>query len=255
MEKNHVRTLALSQLYQYDDKPAIGFKGMSRVVLILFNIYPPPIINYYVYLQNNRKTPTISTIYNLTKNKMKKIILFAIAAVISVAVSAKGLYLGGQAGFWHEDNDNLRVNTLTILPEIGYNINDRWAFGTELGFQMKRLCGESVTNIFEISPYVRYTYFRSSDNLVSLFLDGGAGAGIGWTSYRHQDDSDTACIWTVGIEPGVSLNFSKNVSIVAHLGLLGYQGANNAALDSGFERQGGILLDGTNLTLGFYVNF
>ena len=160
-----------------------------------------------------------------------------------------------QAGFWHESNDDLSLNTLTILPEVGYNLNSNWAIGASFGYQMKHLCGVASTHIFQISPYARYTYFRTSNNLVNLFLDGGVGIGLGWTSYKNGDDSDTACIWNIGIKPGIALNFTERFSLVAHIGMVGYQGANDAALSGGYERQGGLLLNGTNLDLGFYVNF
>lgn len=186
---------------------------------------------------------------------MKKILVFAIAAMISVCASAKGLYVGGQAGFWHESDDRSSVNTLSILPEIGYNLSDEWAIGSTIGYEMSHVCGWSSTHIFEISPYARYTYFKSNNGLVSLFLDGGAGVGLGWTHYKGGDDSDTACIWNIGIKPGVALNLSKNVSFVAHIGMLGYQGANDAARDGGYKSEGGLLLNGNNISLGFYVNF
>lgn len=187
---------------------------------------------------------------------MKKILLIAIAAVISFSVSAKDLYVGGQVGFWHEGDDDGSVNSLTILPEIGFNLDSHWAIAATFGYQMSHVNDFATTHIFQINPYARYTFFRSSNNLVNLFVDGGVGVGLGWTHYKHvDDDSDTACIWNIGLQPGVAFNFTDRFSLVAHLGYLGYRGANDAAKDGGFRSQGGLLLNGNDITLGFYVNF
>lgn len=108
--------------------------------------------------------------------------------------------------------------------------------------------------MFEFNPYARFTYFRTSNNLVQLFIDGGVGVGLGSVDYG-DDDSDTAVTWNVGFRPGVAFNFTDKFSVVAHVGFLGYQGANNAAFDAGYPRKGGISFDTRDLTLGFYYNF
>ncbi len=192
---------------------------------------------------------------------MKKFFAMAILAIASLSASAEGLYVGGSLGFWHDSNDKdnhgLTTNNLTILPEVGYNLSDKWAVGTVVGYDYTHLCnlGTSV-NLFQFNPYVRYTYFRTSNNFLSLFLDGTVGVGAGWASYDDDDeDSKTACTWQIGIKPGVALNFTKNFSFVAHIGLLGYEGANNAAQAAGYSNKGGLMLSGNNLTFGFYYNF
>lgn len=186
----------------------------------------------------------------------------AILAIASLSTSAEGLYLGGSLGYWHDSNDNnvgATTNSLTILPEIGYNFSEKWAVGGVVGYEYTHICnyGTSV-NLFQFNPYARFTYFRTSNNLLSLFLDGTVGVGAGWASYDgygDYDDSDTACVWQVGIKPGIALNITDHFSLVAHVGLLGYQGTNDAAKAAGYSNQGGLLLNGNNLTFGFYYNF
>lgn len=188
----------------------------------------------------------------------KKLFAFAVIAAATLCASAENFYVGGQLGFWHEsDNKDLgTTNTLTILPEIGYNLTDNWAVGTTVGYQYNHICGYGISShIFEFNPYVRYTYFKSSNNLVNLFLDGGAGIGAGWTHYSGADDSSTACTWNIGIRPGIAINLTEKFSVVAHVGLLGYEGANNAAKEGGYNSKGGLLLNNNNLSLGFYFNF
>ena len=187
---------------------------------------------------------------------MKKILALAVVALASVCASAQNFYVGGQAGFWHESNSSKVTNTLTILPEVGYNLNDSWAIGTTLGYEYNHLCGAGISgHIFQFNPYARWTFFKSSNNLVNLFVDGGAGVGAGWTHYSGGDDSKTACVWNIGLKPGVALNLTDRFSVVAHLGLLGYEGANDAAKSAGYKDQGGLLLNGNNIKLGFYYHF
>lgn len=192
---------------------------------------------------------------------MKKILTLAVVAIASVfGANAEGLYVGGSLGFEHNDQKVLghrvMTNEFTILPEIGYNLNSRWAIGTTIGYDYTHWCGEETSlHMFEFNPYARFSYFRTSNNLVQLFVDGGAGIGLGSYDYGDDSDSHTAVTWNVGFRPGVAFNFTDKFSMVAHIGFLGYQGANNAAYDGGKPRKGGISFDTRDLTLGFYFNF
>lgn len=198
---------------------------------------------------------------------MKKIFTFALVCAAALGsmntAKAENWYTGGSIGFWHEaEKGKFDTNQFTIKPELGYNINDTWAVGATIGYTYKHWCGAKNTharvtedlNIFEISPYARWSYFRTGNNLVQLFVDGGVGFGIGATDYAHGD-SKTAVTWNVGFRPGVAFNITKQFSIVTHLGFLGYKGANNAAYDAGEKRQGGVMFDTRDLNIGFYFNF
>lgn len=197
---------------------------------------------------------------------MKKIFAIAALAVASVfgTANAGNGYIGGSIGFMHESgnvslfNQSTRatINTFNILPELGYNFNDKWAIGTTIGYEYKHFNGfDTDSHMFEFNPYARFTFFRTSNNLVQLFVDGGAGIGLGSIDYGDDDDAKTGIIWNVGFRPGVALNFTDSFSMVAHLGFLGYEGANRRAYNAGYNRKGGIMLDGNNVTLGFYYNF
>lgn len=197
---------------------------------------------------------------------MKKI--FAAAALAAVAIfnvnaEDEKFYIGGSLGFEHStadvtvmgDPEKASVNSFSILPEFGFNINDKWAVGTTIGYDYKHFCGYKVdSNLFQFNPYARFTFFRTDNNLLSLFVDGGAGIGTGWVKYGDKD-SDTAVTWNIGFRPGVAINLTDQFSVVAHLGFLGYEGANDTAYATGYDRRGGFLLNGNNLTLGFYFHF
>lgn len=184
---------------------------------------------------------------------MKKIFALAIIALSTLVASAEGTYIGGNVGYWHSGANN--TNHLTILPEFGYNFSKTWAIGTTVGYDYIHFCGEKTSgHMFQVAPYARFSYFRSSNDLVQLFVDGGVGFGAGWTSYEDED-SKTACIWNVGLRPGIAINLSEKFSFVTHIGFLGYKGANNAAKSVGYYNEGGLKLDTNDLTIGFYYNF
>lgn len=198
---------------------------------------------------------------------MKKIFTLAVIAVASVfGANAENWYVGGNLGFSHSSNEALTVNgntygfeqnRLYIQPEIGYNFNKSWAVGLGIGYEYRHWNGSKVSlNMFDINPYARWSYFRTENNLVQLFVDGGFGFGAG--SYDVDVDgydAHTACIWNIGFRPGVAINLTDKFSVVAHLGFLGYEGANNTAKDAGYKDRGGLDLSTENLTLGFYFNF
>lgn len=187
---------------------------------------------------------------------MKKILTLALVAIASVfGANAEDIYVGGSLGFMHNDEKGTMTNEFKILPEIGYNFNSRWAVGTTIGYDYIHMCGNDTDiHVFGLDPYARFTYFRTSNNLVQLFVDGGVGIGLGAVDYG-DDDSDTLVTWNIGFRPGVAFNFTDKFSVVAHIGFLGYQGANNTAYDAGIPRKGGISFDTNDLTLGFYYNF
>lgn len=200
---------------------------------------------------------------------MKKILSIALVAIAAigcaVSANAEKWYVGGSIGFWHESGNrgsyepltasNADTNQFSIMPELGYNFNNRWAVGGTIGYMYKHWCGlDQDYNVFKLNPYARFTYFRTSNNLVQLFIDGQVGIGLGAVDRKHQD-THTAVTYNIGLRPGIAINLTNRFSIVAHLGFVGYNGANNAAKDAGEKCSGGVNFDSNNLTLGFYYNF
>ncbi len=187
---------------------------------------------------------------------MKRIILGALLslAAITTPAMAGNWYVGGTVGFMHTSKDDITTNEFSLQPEVGYNTSEKWSFGGQLGYLYRNYAGEDVNlNLFNIRPYARFTYFRTSNDLVQLFIDGTVGFGIGSTSVYNE--SSTACTYEVGLKPGIALNVSDHFSIVAHLGFVGYHGANNNAKEGGEPEYGGVRFSSENLTIGLYYNF
>ena len=175
---------------------------------------------------------------------MKKMMMTLVAIAMATTMNAQ-VYVGGGLGFTVKSYDGESTTTWSILPEIGYNINDKWAVGTVIGY------GESgkddhKTKRFEVSPYVRYTAVKL--NQVNVFLDGGVG-------YAHNDVMGAKSNeFSVGIKPGVAVNLNDKLSFVTHFGFLGYQYEKADGADKG-QNTFGFNLNGNSLTFGLYYNF
>lgn len=181
---------------------------------------------------------------------MKKILMMAVMAVMALGASAQW-YVGGSLNFGQTKSDGVKTTTYGIAPEVGYNFSEKWAFGGILDLGYTKIT-DVKTTLINVNPYARYTYFKS--DVVSLFVDGTVGLGFGW-SKAGGEKSDTAVAYSIGLKPGVAFNFNEHFSLVAHIGLLGYQGGNDTYKDAGLPEEWGLHLNGNALSLGFYYNF
>lgn len=180
---------------------------------------------------------------------MKK--LFSLIAVAFVAMSVNAqVYVGGSLGInaWSSQKNagDRSETTFTILPEVGYNLNDEWAVGTVIGYVSDKWVGVNgiSESAFTFNPYARYTYLKAGK--VSLFVDGG----VDFTTASKADWNELA----IGLKPGLAVSLSDNISFVSHLGFIGYDVYNPDGDDNNISKFG-LNLDGNNLTFGLYFNF
>lgn len=163
------------------------------------------------------------------------------AAFVAVSMDAQ-IYVGGSLGFnstsYQQDGLDSET-TITILPEIGYNLTDDFAVGATFGYES---WGDD-DNAFTVAPYARYTFLKSG--AVNLFVDGG----LSYTSRKDQY-SDLS----IGFKPGVAVNLTEKFSFVTHVGFLGFT-EHNPKGDDNNVTDFGLNLDGNFLTFGFYYNF
>ncbi len=110
---------------------------------------------------------------------MKKIFAIALVAMMTMTANAQ-VYVGGSLGFASESYDGNSETVWSIMPEIGYNLNEDWAVGVVVGYgegkDKTKVDGVTFTDkvkTFAISPYVRYTAVKL--NMVNVFIDGGFG--------------------------------------------------------------------------------
>lgn len=197
---------------------------------------------------------------------MKKILLLAVVLFASLNASAQ-FYVGGSVGFGSVKpvggGDSEFV--FKILPEFGYNLNDKWAIGAVLGYQkgyplsgvnigasndyvaqaptvINTEAAASKMETFTISPYARYTAIEWDS--VNLFFDGGITFG---------SIKDTGSYFSLGVRPGLAVKLCDEISFVAHLGFLGFE---NFSPDGGGKSGSTFGLDFSNsCSFGVYFNF
>lgn len=191
---------------------------------------------------------------------MKKMILTALVAVASLAANAQ-VWVGGEIGYGHQRKTQDKVelsksNNFSLLPEIGYKLNDKFDVATVIGFchgeNNAEMMGIDIpvnyeyANAFVLNPYLRYTFAKAGD--FSFFADGGF-------SYVHAHvcgDENSTNAWQIAIKPGISYALSEKVSLVAHIGGLAYSYAKYDNIKTnGFDMG----VSGNNITFGAYVNF
>lgn len=157
---------------------------------------------------------------------MKKSLLTVAFAMVAMVSSAQ-FYVGGSLGFKATSDDNYSSTNFNFNPEVGYVLNENISFGAALGFGInnsKQGSYRSSGNSWEFVPYARYTFFNSG--IFSCFVDGVI-------SISGAKNSDA----TFGIhaKPGIALSITENISLVSHLGTLGWSNANknsNFALEA-----------------------
>ena len=64
---------------------------------------------------------------------MKKIFAIALVAMMTMTANAQ-VYVGGGIGFASESYDGDSETVWSIMPEIGYNLNEDWAVGVVVGY-------------------------------------------------------------------------------------------------------------------------
>lgn len=175
---------------------------------------------------------------------MKKLFFTLMVAVLSLTASAQ-VYVGGEANLWR--NYDANTTSFAIQPEIGYNLNEKWAIGTTVGYVHLYILGMKV-NGATIAPYARYNYAKLGP--INLFLDGG----FGLNTYKIKKSDTSNNGWQIGIMPGLAVNVSEKLSFIAHIGFLGWRDSDDDI--SAFGENGiGFKLSGNDLRFGLIYNF
>ena len=180
---------------------------------------------------------------------MKKLIAIAMFLVACIGTNAQ-IFVGGSLGFEStkatKDSDS-QINW-SIVPEIGYKINKSFSVALQLGYSYEyyesgNYIDDNSLDMFLISPYVRYTFGKSG--LAKFFVDCGGTISIIGGTYEGY-------IWGAGLRPGLIIEASEKISLVAKLGYMGYS-ANSDDLGGGSSF--GFGLDNSNFSFGVFYNF
>lgn len=187
---------------------------------------------------------------------MKKIILSAIVALASLTANAQ-VWVGGQLGYTFSKVKNfgvdgdLKVNQFSILPEVGYSLNDNWDIAIQIGDEYEsQKVGKGKAesfNAFVVAPYARYTFYKTGK--VGFFLDGGFSIKTG-DFVEDEAVFEDETMWGIGIRPGVKFAASDKVTFVASFGGLGYRNVGGGDIS-----QFGFNVNGNALQFGCYYSF
>lgn len=197
---------------------------------------------------------------------MKKILLTALVAVASLAANAQ-VWVGGEVGFNASktsiDGQKLGATAnFNLLPEIGYTINDKFDIALTIGLSHRNANGDRYVgsasfenfdgmlddvnrNAFTLNPYVRYKFAKTGD--FTFFVDGG----FSYTMIHYSGIDDNGNQWALGFKPGIAYNLTDKVSLVAHIGDLGYAFYKKGDLKSNSFDMG----ISNNISFGAYVSF
>ena len=184
---------------------------------------------------------------------MKKFIATFVIALATISASAQ-TYIGGGIGFTSTDKkgEDKSLTSLTITPQVGYNLNEKWALG--LGVSYTYTKQESSLNTITVAPYVRYTVAKAG--ICSFYIEGE----FAFASLKPEE-GDSSTGWSFGVKPGVRFVITKNIFSTASLGFLGYQDTSDfngeKTFGFGFSGHGGNYFANNNagLKLGLYYNF
>lgn len=146
---------------------------------------------------------------------MKKILMTLAAVAVATTMNAQ-VWFGGQIGFTqdHVSNSKVSTNDLFVKPEIGYNLDDKFAVAVALGYQYQGTTGVAHTNTWSIQPYLRYTFVKAGN--FAAFIDGG----LTYSTAHEKGLKKNTNSLGVFVKPGIAYNVSEKVTLVAHLGNL-----------------------------------
>lgn len=194
---------------------------------------------------------------------MNRILATLVVVFVSLTMNAQ-CYLGGELGFSNVKNtlDKSTITSFSLKPEVGFKVNDKWSFGTAIGFEFARQKYNSYegrdfegqycvdANSFELSPYARYNALKTG--IFTFFFDATASIITMKTETNWEgEDSQSYSGWAVGIAPGVSVAITEGLSLVAHVGAIGYFDTADINNLKGFAMN----INSSNLTFGLLWHF
>ena len=159
---------------------------------------------------------------------MKKVI-FATLLLAALAVTSqaqeKKWWVGGTVGYSSTKLPGIHdaSETFTFLPELGYNLSDRWAVGIQFGLNQADLNTDNSSTWFQqfsVAPFARYTFW--SYKSFSLFADGGINFSdlTGDVDLVANKAGDThLTTFGVFINPGFAVRLTDRFSLIGRTDL------------------------------------
>lgn len=163
------------------------------------------------------------------------------------------VFISGAVGYNSTSTGDVKNNTFTISPRVGYFVSENIAIGARIGYQSNTQesgATELDTNLFNAGAFGRY-YF-SPTNKFSIF--GEFGLDYLSTKTDNGTTDTTADGFSLGGGPGLSYFISNNFALETFWGALRYTSVKpEGADDSNNNFNFGADLD--NITLGLVYKF
>ena len=165
---------------------------------------------------------------------MKKLILVAAMALVSVSLSAQ-VFIGGSLGIGTQGNTDRVANasssqfTLTLAPNVGFKLNDDMCVGGRLRFGTTSNTNAGVVTpgrvSFGVQPYFRYNLLYFGD----FALAGEANTALIFsgqtTTTTTPGAPDSVNKWnsttfSIGVTPVLLYQLNKHITLEANLNIL-----------------------------------
>lgn len=195
---------------------------------------------------------------------MKKSLLGLLLAVaMAVPALAQGMWVGGSVGYNSASiKDGGNTTTWQIVPELGFNLNEKWDLGLDLGYESSNSKAYTYRGVSVIAAdgmkkmsaaiFVRYNAFSiGSVNVI-------AKGSIGYENAKFSDGSKDASLDSicVSIVPVVSYSINDKWSIDATLNFAELSFANvTGDVDADVQNFGFNLNDGSIANIGLSYHF
>ncbi|RZJ34381.1 MAG: porin family protein [Flavobacterium sp.] len=168
---------------------------------------------------------------------MKKIILsaaalfaFGFANAQDATTSTEGgkgfsngdIFISGSLGFSSQSTGDVKTNTFTISPKVGFFLSDNIAIGGQIGYTSTKdedgVSEDIKTNTFSVGAFGRYYATPASD--FSFFAELGANY---MTSKMEQGSAEAKSNgFGIALSPGLSYFIGSNWALEASIGALSY---------------------------------
>jgi hypothetical protein len=195
---------------------------------------------------------------------MKRILLAGIimAGTALTAAAQKGsILLYGDLAFASNKNSaETKYTSFEINPGIGYQFNNNWTAGLDLGLSTNKTTPAGTTptitksNQFNVGPFVRYTQplvgpFSFFGQLNASYLSGKTKSETGTISTESKYDG-----MAVNVFPAIQVNVKNNFALNFNFGGIGYQTTKNKAAGSKSNSSFGLTF-GQFMNIGISKNF
>ena len=180
---------------------------------------------------------------------MALLVLIGVATSVNAQKGSTLLY--GDLGFNStKDDAGNKKSTFSLLPGIGYQFNDNWTMGLNLGYQTAKITplglASSSVNAFGIGPFIRYAH-----PLTNIFSVYGQFDATYWNS--KPDGGIATNTFDAKLWPAVGVNIKNGFGLNFAFGGLEYSTSKVKGASTSSNSFG--LNFGTGATFGISKNF